>query len=131
MGVVFLVVRLVVGGYFAWHGTRHLDAYGRAALIGDARRRRVPLPLVAVPMTGLMLTVGGVSLMSGVFPAAGIALLVAVLIPSAFLSHAYWRVPGEAERARERMRFWRNVALALLALAFLAVPQPWPLTVLR
>jgi putative oxidoreductase len=118
MGFVFLIVRLVVGGYFAWAGVQRLDAYNRALLVADARRRNAAVPLVTVPLTGLMLMVGGVSVVAGVFVAAGVAMLLAVLVPSAVL----------AARADERRGFWRDVALAVIALALLAVPQPWPLT---
>lgn len=131
MDVVFLLIRLIFGGYFAWHGTRHLDTYSRGARIAEARRRNVPLPLFAVPAYGLMLTVGGVSVATGVFPAPGIAVLVTALILSAFLSHAWWRHRPRHGRAEVRRRFWHNVTLAVLALAFLAIPQPWPLTIVR
>ncbi len=33
MAVVFLIIRFFVGGYFAWQGARHLDAYGRQHLV--------------------------------------------------------------------------------------------------
>jgi putative oxidoreductase len=131
MGVVFLLVRLLIGGYFAWSGVQRLDAYNRALLIAGGRQRSAVIPLVTVPLAGLMLTVGGMAIVIGVFPAAGIALLVAALVPSAFSSHAYWSVRDTEARAEARRGFWRTVTLALLALALLAVPQPWPLTMIR
>lgn len=128
MGVVFLLIRFTLGGYFAWQGAQHLNAYGREHLIAYARSRSVPLPLAAVPLSGLMLLVGGVSLVMGLFPATGVALLVGFLVPAAFVMHPFWRVADAAARAGERSRFWRNAALAVATLALLVVPQPWPLT---
>jgi putative oxidoreductase len=128
MGVVFLLIRFTLGGYFAWHGTQHLNVYGRERLIAYARSRSVPLPLLAVPLSGLMLLVGGASLVIGVFPAAGVALLVGFLVPSAFVMHPFWRVPDAAARSEERSRFSRNLTLALATLALVFMPQPWPLT---
>ncbi len=131
MGVVFLAIRLFVGGYLAWRGVQHLDVYNRSLLTAAARRKNDALSLVAVPLAGLMLTIGAVSLVTGVFPAAGVALIVACLIPSAFLSHAYWRAGDGSTRVEQRRCFWRDVTLALITLALLAVPQPWPLAMFR
>lgn len=128
MGVVFLLIRFALGGYFAWDGAKHLNAYDREHLIAYARRRSVPLPLLAVPVSGLILLLGGVSLVMGVFPAGGVALLAGFLVSSAFLMHPFWRAADAAPRAAERFRFWRNVTLAVATLALLFVPQPWPLT---
>ena len=131
MGVVFLIIRFIVGGYFAWQGTRHLDAYGRQHLVADARTKNLPLPSVAVPLFGLLLTIGGISIVTGLFPAAGVAMLWSFLVAAAFLMHRFRRIGDATARAIERREFVRNVALAFVALTLLLVPQPWPLTVGR
>lgn len=128
MGFVFLMFRFLLGGYFAWHGAQHLNAHGREHLVAYARTRSVPLPLLAVPLSGLLLSLGGVSLAMGVLPAAGVSLLVGVLVSAAFGMHRYWRDSDADERVAERRRFWRNVTLAAAVLALLLVPQPWPLS---
>lgn len=128
MGVVFLIIRFIVGGYFAWQGARHLDAYGRQHLVAYARTRNLPMPLMTVPLFGLVLTIGGASLVTGFFPAAGVAILWSFLIPAALLMHRFWRIGDATARAIERRNFVRNVALAFVALTLLLVPQPWPLT---
>ena len=131
MGVVFLILRFILGGYFAWQGAQHLDAYGRQHLVAYARTKNLPVPLVAVPLFGLLLTIGGVSLVTGLFPSAGVAMLWSFLIPAAFVMHRFWRIDDATTRAIERRKFVLNVALAIVALAFLLIPQPWPLTVER
>lgn len=131
MEVVYLLVRLIAGGYLAWRGVQHLEPYSRALLVDAARKKSAVLPLVTVPLAGLMLTIGGVSIVIGVFPEAGVVLVVAYLVPSALLSHAYWRVRGAEARAAARRCFWRDVTLALVAIVLLALPQPWPLTLFR
>jgi hypothetical protein len=41
MGLVFLLVRIALGGFFAWRGVRYLDPYARhASFIHRLRRRR-------------------------------------------------------------------------------------------
>ena len=128
MGFVFLILRFIFGGYFAWHGAQHLNAYGREHLIDYATSKGMPLPLLAVPLSGLILTIGGVSMATGLFPAAGVSMLVSFLVPAAFLLHAFWRIDDVVLRAVERRRFVRNVALAIVALALLVIPQSWLLT---
>lgn len=128
MGFVFLLVRFALGGWFAWHGAQRLDIARRAQFIAIARNGAIPLPLVAVPLSGLMLVIGGASLATGVFAPAGIALLVTLLIPAAFAMHPFWRASDAVARIEERRRFARSLTLAALTLALLAVPQPWPLT---
>lgn len=129
MGVVFLIGRFIVGGYFAWQGAQHLDPYGREHVVANARAKNLSLPLMAVPLFGLMLTIGGASLVTGLFPAAGVAILWSVLIPTSFALHRFWRIEDATARAVERRKFVRNVTLAMVALAFLLVPHPWPMAV--
>ena len=129
MGVVFLILRFILGGYFAWQGAQHLDAYGRQHLVAHARTKNLPVPLVTVPLFGLLLSVGGVSLVTGMFPAVGVAMLWSFLIPAAFVMHRFWRIDEATARAIERRKFVLNMALAIVALAFLLIPQPWAMTV--
>ena len=129
MGIVFLIIRFIVGGYFAWQGAQYLDVYGRDHRVAEARAKNLPLPLVAVPLFGLMLTIGGVSLFTGVFPAAGVAVLCSVLIPTSFVMHRFWRIDDATSRVIQRRKFVWNVALAMVALAFLLVPRPWSMAV--
>ena len=127
MGVVFLIIRFILGGYFAWLGVQHLDAYSREQLVANARAKNLPMPLAAVPLFGLMLTIGGVSLVTGLFPAAGVAMLWSFLIPATFVMHRFWRIGDAQARGRERRQFVRKLTLAVVVLTFLLVPQPWPL----
>lgn len=129
MGVVFLILRFILGGYFAWQGAQHLDSYGREHLVAHARTKNLPVPLVTVPLFGLLLTIGGVSLVTGLFPSAGVAMLWSFLISAAFVMHRFWRIDDATARAIERRKFVLNLALAIVALAFLLIPQPWPMTV--
>ena len=87
------------------------------------------MPLVTVPLFGLLLTIGGVSLVTGLFPSAGVAMLWSFLISAAFVMHRFWRIDDATARAIERRKFVLNLALAIVALAFLLIPQPWPMTV--
>jgi len=87
----------------------------------------VPAPEVAVVGTGVMLLLGGLSILLGFHPRIGAALLVAFLIPVAFIMHAYWKIQDPMQRAGDAAQFWKDIALAGAALYILADPRwPWP-----
>jgi hypothetical protein len=113
----------------AWQGALHLDAYGRGHLVAAARANNLPLPSAAVPLFGLLLTIGGVSLVTGLFPVAGTAMIWSALVPPTFLLHRFWRIGDPPARAVERRKFVRSMVLAMVALSFLLVPRPWPMAV--
>jgi hypothetical protein len=46
-----------------------------------AKMKGVPFPATAQDMTGLMLLLGGLSIVFGIYPFVGIVLLVAFLVP--------------------------------------------------
>ena len=87
----------------------------------------VPMPQVAVVGTGLMLLVGGLSLLLGYHPRIGAAVLFLFLVPVAFLMHAFWREKDPMQRAGQRAHFWKNITLAGAMLWIIAnTSWPWP-----
>jgi uncharacterized membrane protein YphA (DoxX/SURF4 family) len=120
--------RLLFGGYFIYNGLNHflnLESVARYAA-----SKSVPAPEVAVALTGLLLLLGGLSLVSGQWPRIGalfVALFLAVVTP---VMHGFWALDGDA-RALEAVQFTKNLALLGGALLALAIPEPWndePLT---
>jgi uncharacterized membrane protein YphA (DoxX/SURF4 family) len=88
---------------------------------------QVPAPELATIVTGVMLALGGLSILLGYHPRIGAALLVVFLLPVAFIMHAYWRIQDPMQRAGDAAQFWKNIALAGAALFIVANPGlPWP-----
>jgi len=87
----------------------------------------VPLAEVAVPGTGVLLLAGGISLLTGLFPTIGVIAVVVFLVPVAFMMHRFWGVDQQT-MMMQMPNFLKNIALAASALMFLAIPQPWPLS---
>jgi uncharacterized membrane protein YphA (DoxX/SURF4 family) len=75
-----------------------------------------------------MLILGGFSIMSGAYPIVGIALLVAFLVPVSLMMHNFWKIEDPKMRMADRNSFARNMALLGAILMFLAIPSPWPLS---
>lgn len=124
MKALFLIGRVLFGGFFAFNGINHFLQLGSMA--GYARMKGVPMPDAAVAVTGVMLLAGGLSILLGAWPRIGVALIVLFLLPTSFMMHAFWTVADPMQRVGEQINFMKNLALAGAALMLLAIPEPWP-----
>ncbi|MFZ2491560.1 MAG: DoxX family membrane protein [Thermoanaerobaculia bacterium] len=129
MKALFFVGRLLFGGFFAFNGIGHFLQLG--SLTGYAKMKGVPAPEAAVILTGVLLLLGGLSILTGAFPRAGVALIVLFLLPTSFIMHDFWTVADPMQRTAEMVGFLKNIALAGAALMFLAIPEPWPVSFSR
>lgn len=127
MEALHLLGRIVFGGYFIYNGLNHLFV-SADMLTGYAQMKAVPAPRAMVYLSGVLLLLGGLSILLGVQPYWGVLFLLAFLLPVSFKMHAFWAEEGEA-RASDAINFGKNMALAGAALMFLAIPTPWPLSV--
>lgn len=127
MRAAFLIGRILFGGFFIYSGINHL--INGQAMSGYAASKGVPMATVAVFLTGLLLLIGGVSIVLGYLPKLGIAALVVFLLPVTLMMHAFWAVDDPQQRMAEMGNFTKNLALLGGALALSAVREPWPLSV--
>jgi putative oxidoreductase len=88
----------------------------------------VPFPAIAQGMTGLMLLLGGLSIVCGIYPFVGIVLLVAFLLPVSLMMHNFWKLEDPQLRMADKINFTKNMALLGAVLMLLAIPLPWPLS---
>ncbi len=123
MEIVFLIGRILLGGYSIFNGLNH---FIRLSMMTEyAKVKGVPVPSVAVAVTGLMLLLGGFSILLGAYPAIGVILLVAFLIPVSFIMHDFWKVSDPQTKMIEMVNFTKNLALAGATLMLLAIEIPW------
>jgi len=94
-----------------------------------AKMKGVPVPSVAVALTGLMMILGGLSMLLGIYPLVGVVLLVVFLIPVSFMMHNFWKVQDPQMRMGEMINFMKNMALLGAVLMLSAIPIPWPFSV--
>jgi len=123
---IFMVGRLLLGGYFVFGGFNHFTMI--TPMAGYAQSKGVPIPNVAVAISGLLLWVGGLSLLLGIDPTVGVIALTVFLVPVTFMMHAFWKVSDPQMRMGEMVNFTKNLALLGAALMLLSVSQPWPLS---
>ena len=93
-------------------------------MAGYAKSKGVPMPEITIPLTGLLLLLGGLSLLLGIYPYIGVALIIIFLVPVTFMMHNFWAVPQEQKMA-DMVHFLKNIALIGSALMFLAISEPW------
>lgn len=129
MNILFLVGRLIFGGYFlmsAWSHFKNLDG-----LSGYAESKGVPSPRAAVFVSGILLLLGGLGVVFGIAPQASLALLIIFLVPVSWKMHAFWKETDPNRRMMERVQFMKNMALIGALLMLYSVSVPWVYNVLQ
>ncbi len=129
MDILFLIGRLIFGGYFlmnAWNHFKNLEG-----LTGYAASKGVPSPRAAVFMGGILLLLGGLGVIFGIAPEASLALLIIFLVPVSFKMHAFWKETDQNAALMERVQFMKNMALVGALLMLYAVSVPWVYNVLE
>ncbi len=126
MDTLLLLSRIVLGGFFVYSGINHF--IGFSMMTQFAKAKGVPFPAAAQGLTGAMLLLGGLSIMSGMYPVVGILLLVAFLVPVSLMMHNFWTITDPQMRMADKINFMKNMALAGAILMLLSIPLPWHLS---
>lgn len=105
---VLLVGRLLLGVLFLYNGYNHfVDFEGRK---GYAEYKGTPAPGLAVISSGVVLVLGSLGIMTGIYPVISAGALALFLIVATPLFHDFWEA-SEDERANELNHFLKNVGL--------------------
>jgi putative oxidoreductase len=94
--------------------------------VAYAASQGVPLASLLVPLTGVMLLVGGLSVLLGYRARYGAAVLAAFLVPVTLMMHKFWAIPDPMAAMMQQIMFMKNVALtgaSLLLVYFGAGPH--------
>jgi uncharacterized membrane protein YphA (DoxX/SURF4 family) len=117
-GEFLLLGRLLFGVLLLYNGYNHFANF--EATKGYAEFKEVPAASVLVVASGVMLLLGGLGIVLGVYPvlaAGAVAVFLAVTTP---MIHDFWAVSDE-ERQNEFNHFLKNVGLLGAALVFLSI----------
>lgn len=126
MSWLLLLGRVLSGGYFVLAGLDHFTGGGRFSALVTAGG--VPVSPALVMISGAFLVLGGVSLLLGLAPRIGLALLLLYWVPAAFTLSAFWAAPDEARLAMTG-QFGLFACLIGACFALLALPVPWAFSV--
>jgi putative oxidoreductase len=93
--------------------------------IEHAAAQGVPLASLAVPFSGVLALLGGLSVLLGYHARIGALFLVAFLVPVTLMMHRFWGVPDPSAAQLQEIMFMKNVSMlggALLIAYFGAGP---------
>ena len=127
--IAFLIGRVMVGGFFLMNGFNHFAKLNMMA--GYAKSKGTFAPTLSVGGTGVILLLGGASLLLGYHPTIGAALLVVFLLGVSFSIHNFWAIQEPQARMMEMGNFMKNMGLLGLVLMTVAIPRPWPMSLGR
>lgn len=103
LGRILFVTFFVLGG--VGHFTRHKMLTGYTQSLG------VPAAAILVPIAGVLVLAGSLSIVLGLWPDLGTILLIVFLVPVTLWAHPFWKMEGQ-QRQMQALNFWRNVAFA-------------------
>src|SRR5215475_479191 len=124
--IAFIIGRVIVGGFFLVNGFNHFAQVNM--LTGYAKSKSIPAAALAVGGSGVLLFLGGLSLLLGYHPTIGAALLVIFLLGVSFGIHNFWTIQDQQAKLGEMTHFLKNMAILGLLLMTLAIPGPWPMS---
>jgi putative oxidoreductase len=127
--ILFLIGRIIVGGYFLMAGFNHFR--NTKMMAGYAQSKGTPSAKAAVVGTGFLLLLGGLSFLLGYHPTIGTGLLIIFLLGVSFKIHAFWKVSDPMARMGEQVNFGKNIAMIGFLLMTLMINRPWPISLGR
>jgi putative oxidoreductase len=106
LGRIFFALIFVTAGF----------AHFSKAEIGYAESAGVPLASIAVPVSGVIAIVGGLSIALGYKARCGAWLIVLFLVPVTIAMHAFWKVTDPQMMQMQQAHFFKNVSMLGAAL---------------
>ncbi len=119
MDVIVLIGRILFAVLFLMSAVGHLTQTKAMAGYAESKGVRPGQPLVL--LTGVMLLVGGLSVLFGIWADLGALILAAFLLPTAFLMHGFWKESDAQAKMMEQTQFNKDLALAGAALMLFAL----------
>ena len=119
MDVVALIGRILFAAIFVVSARGHLTQ--TAALAGYAGSKGVPQPRFATIASGVVMLVGILMIVLGIWADLGALLLVVFLVPTAVLMHAFWRETDGQAKQQEQVQFLKDTSLAGASLLLFAL----------
>jgi len=125
----FLIGRILIGLFFLMAGFNHFARLNM--MTAYAKVKGVPAPAAGVLGGGVLLVLGGASMLLGFHPTIGVILLLIFLLPTTFMMHNFWAVQDPQAKLTEMIMFQKNFAVMGLLLMTLMIPRPWPISLGR
>lgn len=97
-------------------------------MVGYASQRGMMSPKVMALLSGVVLLLGGLGVLLGLYVEIALGLLAFFLLASSFGIHHFWTDTEEGQRMNEMTQFMKNMALLGALLMLYMVSVPWPVS---
>ncbi len=123
-GPIVLLGRFLFTLIFIMSGPRHF----MSQIIAYAASQGVPMASIAVPLSGAIALVGGLSILLGYHAKIGAWLIVLFLVPVTPMLHKFWGVTDPMMQQMQMAMFFKNVSMLGAALVITQLGSgPWSL----
>ena len=119
MDLILVIGRILFGGFFLMSGINHFTKL--EAMTGYAKYKKLPAAKLGVLISGLMLVIGGISIILGYYADLGALLLAIFLVLAAVIFHNFWKETDATAKQNEMLGFMKDMALAGAALILFAL----------
>ena len=119
MNTVLLIGRILFALVFIASGLGHLAKAD--AMAGYAKFKKVPAAKLSVLVSGVLLALGGFSIILGVYADLGALVIAALLVVMALKMHDFWTQTDAQAKQTEMTSFLKNISMAGGALIMFAV----------
>ena len=119
MDLIIVIGRILFGGFFLMSGINHFTKL--EAMTGYAQYKKLPAAKLGVLFSGLMLVIGGISIILGYYADLGALLLAIFLVLAAVIFHNFWKETDATAKQNEMLGFMKDMALAGAALILFAL----------
>lgn len=137
MNLVRAIARPMLASTFVTGGFDTVRKPERVAPVAEPLVRPLADRVTALPdrtehfvrFNGAVQLVAGVLLGIGVFPRSSALAIAATLVPTTLAGHRFWEIEDAAERAQQRIQFFKNLSMLGGLLIAAGVPVQRPQTV--
>ncbi|MGO9480449.1 MAG: DoxX family protein [Candidatus Kryptoniota bacterium] len=114
MEIVYVIGRILYAAIFVSSGYGHIAKV--KAMSGYAKSIGVPAAEFMTLLSGIMILVGGLSVVFNFYIFYGALLIFLFLIPTSFMMHAFWKVQDAGMKQVQQAMFMKNISMAGAAL---------------
>ena len=109
MDAVLVIARVLFSIMMIVGGLNHFQQ--TEAMTGYAQFKKVPAARLSVQLSGLLLVLGGVSVVLGVWADLGALVLAVVLFAMAVKMHDFWTQTDPQTKQSETIGFFKNISM--------------------
>ena len=116
MYIIASIGQILFGLFWLSSSYNHFSRF--TMMTGYVGSKKVPFPKLAIAISGVLLLVGGLGIITGLYVWWAILALVVFLVPVTFIMHNFWADTDPQAKMSNRGQFMKNMALlgALLIL---------------